>query len=171
MEDLAVDVLGLKHVRRDIVGLIFNLGLAENLVGVQVGHHQGQLRILILKGLLGLQHLGGGGIDGDFLGSVGHFLLGHLIELLVGQVAPLVIVGAIVVFPGIHVVSEVEVLRGLAAIGGLLSVAAGGLAAAVLVAAAGGQAEDHGQGQQQCKELLFHQKSSPFILGDFRIFD
>ena len=158
VEDFAVDVFGLEHVRRDVVGFIFDLGLAQNLVGVQVGDHQVQAGIHFLEGLLGLQHLGGGGVDGD--GGV--FGFGLLVELLVGHVAPLVIVGAVNADAGFQVIAQLQVGRGgVAALGRLLSVAGGlGIAAllgvAALVAAAGGQAEDHDQGHQQCKEFLLH---------------
>ena len=163
MEDFAVDVFGLQDVGGDVVGFIFDLGFAQNLVGVQVGHHQIQLGIHVFKGFFGFQHLGGGGVNGDFLVTVRRFLLGHFVELFVGHVAPLVIVGAVVVGIGFHIVADGQGAGGIA---GRLGVAGGlritgglgvPLGVAALVVAAGGQAEDHDQGHQQRKEFLLHQ--------------
>ena len=160
VEHFSVDVLGLEHVGGDVSGFVFHPGLAQDLVGVQVGDHQVQAGKRLLKGLLFLQHLGGGGVDVD--GGV--FLQGQLVELLVGHVAPLVIVGAIDVFSGVHVIAQLQVGggSGVAAVGRLLGPGGGagvggGLGIAALVAAAGGQAEDHYQGHQQRKEFLLHQ--------------
>ena len=145
VEHAAADVLGLQHVGGNIAGLMLDLGLAQNLVGVQVGDDQVQAGIHLFKGLLSLQHFGGGrvNIDGGVL------LQSLLIQLLVGHVTPLIIIGAIELFASLGVTAQVQgAPGGLLGSSGISAGRAGLLA--LLASAAGRQAENHHAGQQQC---------------------
>ena len=153
-EHVAVDILGLEHVGGDIVGAVLNLSLAQNLAGVQVGDHQIQTRIHLLKVLFALEHLGGGGVDVDLLGAALNFLKGQLIELLVGHVAPLVPIGAIDLFTSLGIVAELAAV-GLGGAIAAVGLGGGGIAAvggrSVRLAAAGRQAQHHNGCQQECQ--------------------
>ena len=145
-EHVAVNVLGLEYVGSDIVGAVLDLSLAQNFAGVQVGDHQIQAGIHLLKTLFTLKHLGGGGIDVDLLGAALNFLKGLLIEFLVGHVAPLVPIGAIDLFTSLGIVAELAAV-GLGGAIAAVGLGGGGIAAvggrSVRLAAAGRQAQHH----------------------------
>ena len=86
-EHVAVHVLGLEHVGSNVAGLGLNAALAEYFILVQVIDDQIDIRIQFLEALFRLEHLGGGGVHGQFSA----FRLGLLVELGVGHGAPVVI--------------------------------------------------------------------------------
>ena len=153
VEHVAVDVLGLQYVGGDVAGVVLDFGLGEHFVSLQIGDHQIQAGISGLKALFHLHHLGGGGVDVD--GGV--LLQSFLEKLFVGLVAPFVIIGAVVVFAGVDVIAEMQVAGGFAVGLGVIGVA---------LAAAGSQAQHHGQGEEQRKKLLhFHRGLLSYLDG------
>ncbi len=146
-EDVAVDILGLKDIAEDVAGVGFQHALLQDFVLVHVHDDHVQTGVGGFKIVLRLHHLGGGGVDVD-LGVLLDLLQSLLIQLVVGHIAPLVIDGA----------EELGVLHLLGLIlAGILVVAALVVALTgravvrllVVIAAAGRQAQQHGQGQQE----------------------
>ena len=158
-EHIAVNVLHLEYVALDIIGIGLKTALLQDLIVVQIHDVHGQAGESFLKGILHLEHFGGGGVDVDGAAVLDLFQ-GLGIELFVAHLAPVVIDGAVkgrILYRG-----RVGLRRGVGLLlrGSILlclggrGILLGGLS---LGAAAGDKTQEHAESQQQSADLAqFH---------------
>ena len=150
-EHIAVDVLHLQHIALDVAGIGFQAALLQDLIVVQIHDVHGQAGESFLKGVLHLEHFGGGGVDVDGAAVLDLFQ-GLGIELFVAHLAPVVIDGAVkgrILYRG-----RVGLRRGVGLLLRGRGILLGGPS---LGAAAGDKTQEHAESQQQSADLAqFH---------------